>query len=1026
MSAAVGMYLTASSSSLEACIRTQQDAVEKDAVDQIGTIMNDISSRIALLHRLSNTIRRASSNARNDKAATSSRILDEEGNDAEPLLEAVFANYIRDKFREIDEVLLQRLGSAMVLRRKRVLYRRQRFGKGSLRVEQTDPAPIVKPPTNHHTQFAVEKEPLKRHDGPEDASGTRTKPSAKSHTAVSATTLVVDNFKKASAPSRVSATKTVALNSHEDLPFPLAPLGDVRRRYKKMKRAREEEYRTSLDILSNDSMSPTDLVSIKSQAEVTLKQAMQRDWYECLQAVGEVACPFCLYTIPALEANDNMKWKAHVRNDLDAYVCLFTECDSPDMLYRHSEEWLKHMREHALRWRCNSKSHIPLIFDSRETYSNHIRDAHGAKFSEAQVRVLADKNARPIKPLFESCPLCGVTEVTNGNLEDHIVGHLRFLALKSLPPYEDEVAEFSDTESASSRASKPHKRSTIYNDPDRSVEPYFEDNGEYATAEVSGDIDTSIFTLSESDGLMESYKALHLGPLSEIPAEGPSIKDISSSDQRQAEWGLVIDRIEPFAHVGSDPILQHLASEQLVSATLTVSANQDDPNARSVNKGHAHGEHGTQPNVGPDHQRDQDPSSVWKGSSEDISKIEKISDLPVGGEEPISSSPKVHIGNLETIEQESLDSVSVPDIPRDISTSTVPHSLRSPPASPRLNPVAHGMEEVSHYLDGASDGSQTSSVTEQEETHEPTLVENDNPGTSAGQDRLRVPLNMDAVKDIDLDDIISRLLDSPQPVKRRLPVSHKEIFAICTASREILLSQPMLLEVKAPVKIVGDIHGQYMDLLRILEHCGPPATTPYLFLGDYVDRGKQSLETILLLLCYKLKDPDNMWLLRGNHECVNVTRVYGFYDECKRRCNVKIWKTFIDVFNCLPIACIVADKIFCVHGGLSPSLTNMDDIRQLQRPTDIPDYGLLNDLAWSDPAEMEVDWEPNERGVSYCFSTRVIKDFLERHNFDLICRAHMVVEDGYEFHIDRLLVTIFSATNASTIHFLRTVFGLSD
>jgi serine/threonine-protein phosphatase PP1 catalytic subunit len=731
--------------------------------------------------------------------------------------------------------------------------------------------------------------------------------------------------------------------------------------------------------------------------------------------------------------------RAHVRNDLDAYVCLFTECDSPDLLYRHSEEWLKHMREHALRWRCNSKSHIPLIFDSRETYANHIQDAHGAKFSAAQVRVLADKNARPIKPLFESCPLCDVTEAINGNLEDHIVGHLRFLALKSLPPYEDEVAEFSDTESASSRASKPHKRSTIYNDPDRSVKPYFEDNGEYATAEVSGDIDTSIFTLSESDGLMESYKGLHSGPLSEIPAEGPSIEDTPTSDQRQAEWGLVIDRIEPFAHVESDPILQHLASEQLVSATLTVSPNQDDPNARSVNQDHAPGEHGTQPDVGPAHQSDQGLSSVWKGSSGDISTVEKISDLPIGGEQPISSSSNAQTDNLETIEQESLNSVSVPDIPRVISTSTVVSSLRPPSPSPSVamvltrhskhdtnSSLKQDMEEVGNSLDGASDGSQTSSVPEQEKIHGPTLVENDNPGTSSVQDRLQVPPNMDAIKDLDLDDIISRLLDSPQPAKRRLLVSHKEIFAICTASREILLSQPMLLEVKAPVKIVGDIHGQYTDLLRILEHCGPPATTPYLFLGDYVDRGKQSLETILLLLCYKLKDPDNMWLLRGNHECLNVTRVYGFYDECKRRCNVKIWKTFIDVFNCLPIACIVADKIFCVHGGLSPSLTNMDDIRQLQRPTDIPDYGLLNDLAWSDPAEMEEDWGPNERGVSYCFSSRVIKDFLERHNFDLICRAHMVVEDGYEFHIDRLLVTIFSATNVSTIRFLRTVLGLQS
>lgn len=129
--------------------------------------------------------------------------------------------------------------------------------------------------------------------------------------------------------------------------------------------------------------------------------------------------------------------------------------------------------------------------------------------------------------------------------------------------------------------------------------------------------------------------------------------------------------------------------------------------------------------------------------------------------------------------------------------------------------------------------------------------------------------------------------------------------------------------------------------------CGFPPQANYLFLGDYVDRGKQSLETILLLLCYKIKFPENFFLLRGNHECANVTRggffplqltsiltaVYGFYDECKRRTNIKTWKTFIDVFNALPIASIVASKIFCVHGGLSPSLKSMDDIRRIQRPT---------------------------------------------------------------------------------------------
>ncbi|PGH28105.1 hypothetical protein AJ80_00363 [Polytolypa hystricis UAMH7299] len=274
-------------------------------------------------------------------------------------------------------------------------------------------------------------------------------------------------------------------------------------------------------------------------------------------------------------------------------------------------------------------------------------------------------------------------------------------------------------------------------------------------------------------------------------------------------------------------------------------------------------------------------------------------------------------------------------------------------------------------------------------------------------------MGIGALRSIDLDDMITRLLDAGYSTKitKGVCLKNAEIVAICTAARELLLSQPALVELSAPVKIVGDVHGQYTDLIRLFEMCGFPPAANYLFLGDYVDRGKQSLETILLLLCYKLKYPENFFLLRGNHECANVTRVYGFYDECKRRCNIKIWKTFVDTFNCFPIAAIVAGKIFCVHGGLSPNLSHMDDIRGIARPTDVPDYGLLNDLLWSDPADMDEDWEPNERGVSYCFGKKVIMDFLQRHDFDLVCRAHMVVEDGYEFFNDRVLVTVFSAPN---------------
>ncbi|UNI23480.1 Protein-serine/threonine phosphatase [Purpureocillium takamizusanense] len=335
--------------------------------------------------------------------------------------------------------------------------------------------------------------------------------------------------------------------------------------------------------------------------------------------------------------------------------------------------------------------------------------------------------------------------------------------------------------------------------------------------------------------------------------------------------------------------------------------------------------------------------------------------------------------------------------------------------------AAQASGEVDHVSDQPPSAN-ASLTTHMQAPGQPILVKRDQPASviqespsmdSPARTDSNGNVGMSEIKDIDLDDFIKRLLDAGYAgkVTKGVCLKNAEIVAICHRAREVFLSQPALLELDAPVKIVGDVHGQYTDLIRMFEMCGFPPTSNYLFLGDYVDRGKQSLETILLLLCYKIKFPENFFLLRGNHECANVTRVYGFYDECKRRCNVKIWKTFIDCFNTLPIAAIVAGKIFCVHGGLSPALSHMDDIRNIARPTDVPDYGLLNDLLWSDPADMEQDWEANERGVSYCFGKRVITDFLAVHDFDLICRAHMVVEDGYEFFNDRVLVTVFSAPN---------------
>ena len=179
-----------------------------------------------------------------------------------------------------------------------------------------------------------------------------------------------------------------------------------------------------------------------------------------------------------------------------------------------------------------------------------------------------------------------------------------------------------------------------------------------------------------------------------------------------------------------------------------------------------------------------------------------------------------------------------------------------------------------------------------------------------------------------------------------------------------------------------------------------------------MDRGKQSIETICLLFAYKVKYPDNFLILRGNHETDSINRLYGFYDECKRRYSVKLWKIFSDCFNCLPVSALISDRILCMHGGLSPSLQSVDDISSIERPCVVPEEGLLCDILWSDPdRNLDQGWAMNDRGVSFTFSETVVEQFLENLELDLICRAHQVVEDGYDFFADRGLVTIFSAPN---------------
>ncbi|VDN83441.1 unnamed protein product [Brugia pahangi] len=268
----------------------------------------------------------------------------------------------------------------------------------------------------------------------------------------------------------------------------------------------------------------------------------------------------------------------------------------------------------------------------------------------------------------------------------------------------------------------------------------------------------------------------------------------------------------------------------------------------------------------------------------------------------------------------------------------------------------------------------------------------------------------------DVDNLIDRLLSVGLSggVALTKCVPEQEISALLLVSllgtaRQIFLSQPPLIEIEPPVKVCGDLHGQYADLLRLYNRCGFPPDANYIFLGDYVDRGKQSLETICLQFCYKTKYPENFFLLRGNHECAAINRAYGFYDECNRRYSIRLWQMFQDVFNCLPFCGLIAGKIFCMHGGLSPKLNNWDQLLHIERPIDPPNPSIHIDLLWADPDKWVRGWQQNTRGVSYVFGADVVNAFCQDMNIDLVARAHQVVQDGYEFFANRKLVTIFSA-----------------
>ena len=247
---------------------------------------------------------------------------------------------------------------------------------------------------------------------------------------------------------------------------------------------------------------------------------------------------------------------------------------------------------------------------------------------------------------------------------------------------------------------------------------------------------------------------------------------------------------------------------------------------------------------------------------------------------------------------------------------------------------------------------------------------------------------------------------------QELSIKEGECDYIIDKAYDIIKKEDSMLKISAPLYICGDIHGQYYDLLRVFDILEYPPKSKFLFLGDYVDRGKQSLECLLLLLCLKIIYPSKIFLLRGNHESEALNKIYGFYDECKRRITIKCFKKITNLFNILPITALIDENILCMHGGLSKDLTKIEQLDKILRPTEIPDDGLLCDLVWSDPSDvLSDDFGENERNVSVTFSKKVVEEFTKNNGLDLICRAHQVVEEGFQFFAGMKLVTIFTAPN---------------
>jgi len=265
---------------------------------------------------------------------------------------------------------------------------------------------------------------------------------------------------------------------------------------------------------------------------------------------------------------------------------------------------------------------------------------------------------------------------------------------------------------------------------------------------------------------------------------------------------------------------------------------------------------------------------------------------------------------------------------------------------------------------------------------------------------------MERAEHTTIDHMISKLSEDVENT-----ISEDQIEQLCAKAAEIFSAEPNCVPVLAPVTVVGDVHGQYFDLIELFKIAGDVPDTNFLFLGDYVDRGYYSIQCVTLLTLLKVRYPNRVTMVRGNHESRQVTQVYGFYDEVLRKYgSSRVWTSFTDMFDNLPLSAVIEGSIFAPHGGLSPAGTTVDEINSLMRFQEVPHDGAMCDLLWSDPDDRP-GWNLSPRGAGYVFGEDISKEFNHVNGLQLVVRAHQLVMDGYQWAHDDNCLTIFSAPN---------------